>query len=233
MTYNTYDPIILIIYITIVAYVINRMILNFNDEYKVKLDEDLFKEEVAKLNLQDTIGVGFNFDKQYEFDKLKQLKIKITNKSSTHALHVDWDESTITDFRGRSRRVTRVVPGNTIDLFQEQVSSAIAPGTSLSEIITAEDALNRKDPKDTKVALEMDVAKALVNPKDLEPRKIEPVKYGKFMRRVLELDVYLDLAIRVVGPTSILNNDRALVRCKLVFTKLHWTAALPWNPRVA
>jgi hypothetical protein len=231
MTYNSYDPIILIIYIAVVAYVLNRMVVNFNDEYKIKFDESLFKEELEKLNLQDVINVGFNFDKQYEFDKLKQLKIKITNKSKTHAVYVDWDGSTVTDFRGRSRRVTRVVPGNTLDLFGEQVSSAIAPDTSLSEVITAEDALNRKDSKEAPIALQVDVTKTLVNPKDLEPKKVDPTRFGKFMKRVVELEFYVDLAIRIIGPTSLANNDRALIRCKLILSKLHWTAALPWNPR--
>jgi hypothetical protein len=231
MTYNPYDPIILIIYIAIVAYVINRMIDSFNDEYKIKLDEDLLKEDLTKIDLQDVIAIGFRFDKQYEFDKLKQLSIKVTNKSKTHAIYVDWDNSTLTDLRGRSRRVTRVVPGNTLDLFQEQVSSAIAPDTSLGETITAEDALSRKDPKDIKVALEMDVAKAIVDPTALKPKKVDPTRFGKFKARVIDLDFYLDLAVRFAGPTSITHGDRALIRCKFVLSKLHWTAALPWNPR--
>lgn len=180
------DPIILTIYLVCITLALFKIVGSFNDEYTASLDDETLKQQLADHNLQDVVGVGFDFDKRYEFgkdDKLRQFKVKVTNKSQTHSIYIDWDCCTMTDLQGRSRRVTRLVPGTTLDLFQNQVFSTVAPGAALKEVITAEDVLKRKEPSDTDsaVALEMEVSKplldfeALKKSKDEPPRKIRPL----------------------------------------------------------
>jgi hypothetical protein len=227
---------VLITYIVCITAAISRIINSFNDEYAVRLDEAALKQNLADQKLEDMLGIGFGFDKRYEFgqdDKLRKFGITITNKSSTHSIYVDWDYCTMTDLGNRARRVTRLMPGTTLDLFQSQAFSAIAPETTLKETITAEDVLKRKEPKDDKipVALEMDTDKPLLNFEGLlKGKDPEKKKYTRFVATVQNLEFFLDLAVRIVGPARS-SDDHALIRCKFILQKLPWQAGLPWNPR--
>jgi hypothetical protein len=223
------DPIFLAIYLVCIASALFKIIDSFNDEYTVTLDEDSLKQQLADQNLQDTVGLGFDFEKRYEFgkdDKLKQFGVKVTNKSKTHSIYVDWDYCATTD---------RLVPGSTLDLFQNQVFSTVAPGATLKEVVTAEDILKRKEPKDkdAAVALEMEVSKplldfeALKKSKDSAPKK----KYALFVERIAPLEFSLDLALRLIGSTAVADGDRIQLHCKFILKKLPWLAGVPWNPR--
>lgn len=227
---STWDLLILITYLVCIITAITRIINSFNDEYAVKLDESELKQNLADQNLQDLIGVSFGFDKRYEFgknDKLKKFGVNITNKSKTHSIYVDWDYCTMTDLGSKARRVTRLMPGTTLDLFQPQVFSAIAPETTLKETITAEDVLKRKEAKDDKVpvALEMDVGKPLLDFKGVDKKK-----YTRFVATLQTLEFSLVLAVRIVGPARS-STDHSLIRCRFTLQKLPWQAGLPWNPR--
>ncbi|MEX0269935.1 hypothetical protein AB3R30_12385 [Leptolyngbyaceae cyanobacterium UHCC 1019] len=232
------DPIILVIYLIVITWALSKIVSSFNDEYTVSLDEEILKQQLADQNLQDIVGVGFDFEKRYEFgkdDKLKQFGVKVTNKSQTHSIYIDWDYCATTDLQGRSRRVTRLIPGTTLDLFQNQVFSTVAPGATLKEIITAEDVLKRKEPKDkdAAVALEMEVSKPLLDFEALKKSKDDPPKkkYARFISRIDPLEFSLDLALRLIGSTYSAEGDRIQLRCKFILKKLPWQAGLPWNPR--
>lgn len=232
---RTLDLLILITYFVCVATIIARIINSFNDEYTVRLDEDALKANLQEQNLQGVLGISFGFDKRYEFgkdDKLKKIGITISNKTTSHSVYVDWDYCTLTDLDGRARRVTRLVPGTTLDLFQQQAFSAIAPETTLKESLTAEDVLKRKDPpKDMPLALEVDIGKPLFDFEGLlkgkDPQK---KKYTRFVTTLETLSFSLDLAMRFIGPTQLVEGH-AIVRCKFIIQKLPWQAGLPWNPK--
>lgn len=229
---NPVDPIILTAYLLCIAYFISQIIKSFNDEFSIQLDEERLKSVLAERvvdgdnQLQDVVEISFKFDKRYEFDKLKQLAVSIKNKAANHSIYVDWDYSAITDVVGRSRRVTRLAPGTTIDLFQAQALSTIAPNTTLKETITAEDVLARKkeDAKDSPLNLEYEITKPLID------FKADKGKYQKFMKRAIELDFFLELAFRLVGPGR-LGGERFYVPCRFVLKKYPWTVGLPWNPK--
>lgn len=233
---SPWDLLILIAFLICILTAITRIINSFNDEYAVRLDEDALKQNLADQNLQDMIGVSFSFDKRYEFgknDKLKKFGVSITNKSKTHSIYVDWDYCTMTDLGSKARRVTRLMPGTTLDLSQPQVFSAIAPETTLKETITAEDVLKRKEPKDkdVSVALEMDVDKPLLDFAGLlKGKDPEKKKYTRFVATMQNLEFSLVLTVRVVGPARS-STDHALIRCRFILQKLPWQAGLPWNPR--
>lgn len=216
---NNSDPILLTVYLLSIAYFIQRIINAFNDEFIVRPDEPLINQQLEDQNLKEILGISFGLEKRYEFDKLKQVGIIISNKSSSHSIYVDWDCSAFTDLGGRSRRVTRLPPGTTLDLFQNQVFSTVAPNTTLKEAITAEDILKRKGE-----AGEFEIAKPLLDPDALK-------KNTKFMKSATELTFSLELALRTIGPTRTLGGDRAHILCKFMLKKLPWTAGLPWNPK--
>ncbi len=229
------DLITLLIYIVCIITVLNQIKESFNDEYTVTLDKDVLKEQLETYNLQDIVDVSFGFDKRYEFgksDKLKQIGVTVKNKSKTHSVYVDWDQCAVTDLQGRSRRVTRLMPGTTLDLFQSQVFSTIAPETTLKEKVTAEDVLKRQEAKDNaSVALEMDVAEPLINFEAFGKEKDNKKKYTRFLAHLETLDFSLTLALRLAGYTLANGKDFATVRCRFILTKLPWQAGLPWNPK--
>lgn len=238
---NPTDPIVLTVYLLCIAYFLNQIKESFNDEFTIRLldadaDKDSktardtekeggLKQQLETQSLQDILGISFKFDKRYEFDKLNQLSISISNKSDTQSIYVDWDYSAFTDLDGRSRRVTRLMPGTTLDLFQNQVFSTIAPKTTLKENITAEDLLDRKEG-----GLPVEIKKPLIDlskPKDGDAAK----RYEKFMGHQIQLVFFLELALRIVGPGQTPGGDRVNVRCKFLLEKLPWQAGLPWNPK--
>lgn len=237
---NLVDPIILTAYILCISYFLYLIVDAFNDEFTVKLDADFLKNQLTEQNLQDLLSISVKFDSRYEFDKLKQLAVSISNKASHErvddnphsiSVYVDWDYCAFTDLEGRSRRVTRLMPGTTVDLFQNQVFSTIAPSTTLKEAITAEDLLQRKgDRKADKLDaasplnLEVEIIKPLIDPAALK-------KNDKFMKRYADLEFFLGLALRIVGPNHSIGGDRVYILCKFVMHKLPWTAGLPWNPK--
>lgn len=237
---NLVDPIILVAYLLCIIYFLYLIREAFNDEFTIRLDADFLKRQLDDQNLQNLLAISFKFDSRYEFDKLKQLAISISNKASNEkaddkphsiSIYVDWDYCAFTDLEGRSRRVTRLMPGATVDLFQNQVLSTIAPSTTLKEAITAEDLLQRKGArKDDKLDaasplnLEVEITKPLIDPAALK-------KNDRFMRRYTDLEFFLGLAFRIVGPHQAPGGDRIYVLCRFVIHKLPWTAGLPWNPK--
>lgn len=229
------DAVLLTTYLVLIGVALFKIANSFNDEYTVKLDEDHLKAQLESQTIQEKIGIGFGFDKRYEFgknDKLKQFGINVSNKSKTHSIYVDWDYCALTDLMGRSRRVTRLVPGSTLDLFQVQVFSSVAPDATLKETITAEDVLKRNESKDSPVALKIEVDKPLLDFVALSKGKDpEKKRYTRFFERLDPLEFFLDLALRFVGPDTLGEGNRAQVRCRFIIEKLPWKAGLPWNPR--
>jgi hypothetical protein len=251
---NPADPIIFTAYLLSIAYFIYKIIDSFNDEFAIDLlkennengapeEKDGGLKQVLEANhLQDIIDVGFNFDKRYEFATLQKLSISINNKTSDSSIYVDWDCSAIigsgvSDLE-KSRRTTRLMPGTTLDLFQDQVFSTVAPKTTLKETITAEDILQRKgDRKGDKLDaaapqnLEVEPGKPLFDLSSPKPDSKEDVKrrYRRFMKAKQKIAFSVDLAFRLVGPGKSLGGETKRIRCKLILTKLSWWAGVPWN----
>lgn len=223
------DFVLLTVYFLGVSYVLYQIVNSFNDELTIRLDEDEFKDQLKSLNLADAVNITFRFDNRYEFDKLKGLAIRIENKSKEYPIYVDWDHCAMTDLDGRSRRVARTPAGGTFDLLQSQVFSVIAPGKTLREIIAAEDQLTRKGESGV-----LEVNKTLVDFTKPDPKRSTPAqrqRYQDFMGSRINLEVYLEIALRFVGANTAITGDRTRVVCKFIITKLDWTAGLPWNPR--
>jgi len=208
---NQFDLLILAIYIICVTYVINEAIKSLDARFTVRFESDDLKQQLQEQNLQDTIGVGFGLASRYtKPDELQRLPIIISNRSSRYSIYVDWDHSSFTDFDGRSRRVIRLMPGLTTDLFQPQVFSAIAPGKTLKEAVTAEDALKRESDA-------VKIGGPLVN-------------LGSLRTAADKKEFSLRLVLRVYDPTGGGGDDRFhALSCKFAVRRLPWTDALPWK----
>ncbi|HEY9906098.1 MAG TPA: hypothetical protein V6D18_00660 [Thermosynechococcaceae cyanobacterium] len=235
---NSVDAVILTAYLLCLTYFLYKIVQSFNDEFIVQVNEDSIKQQLNDRNLQDLLEIKFKFEKQYEYNALKQVGVGISNKSSDHSIYVDWDYSSFNDLEKRSRRVTRLAPGVTLDLSNEQVFSTIAPNTVLKETITAEDTLQRKsERKDKKldtpspVNLELEVAKPLIDLKPEKPSDDLKKRLGKFTKAQIDLEFFLELAFRFAGADQTFGGDRVHVLCQFTLRKLPWQAGLPWNPK--
>ena len=223
---NNTDLLLLTIYILCVTYVLYQIINSFNDEFTIVLEKKDLDEQLEDLKLNDRVEVSFKFDKRYEFDKLKEFGVNIKNKSKEHPVFVDWNMSSVTDLDGKARRVTRLIAGNSLDLFQEQALSPVPPGTIMKEKVVAEDMLARKGDDGP-----MEVSKTLV---DLtKPKKPgDPLKrYLDFVAMQRTLEISLSLMVRFVGDGSPATGYPIPINCKFTLTKLDWKAGLPWNPK--
>lgn len=223
---NNTDLLLLTIYILCVTYVLYQIINSFNDELTIVLEKKDLDKQLEDLKLNDRVEVSFKFDKRYEFDKLKEFGVNIKNKSKEHPVFVDWNMSSVTDLDGKARRVTRLIAGNSLDLFQEQALSPVPPGTTMKEKVVAEDMLARKGDDGP-----MEVSKTLV---DLsKPKKPgDPLKrYLDFVAMQRTLEISLSLMVRFVGDGSPATGYPIPINCKFTLRKLDWKAGLPWNPK--
>ncbi len=223
---NNIDLLLLTIYFLCVTYVLYQIINSFNDEFTINLEKKDLEEQLEKLKLNDRLEISFGFDKRYEFDKLKDFGVNVKNKSSEHPLFVDWNMSSITDLDGKARRLTRLIAGNSLDLFQEQALSPVPPETTLKEKVVAEDMLSRKGDDGP-----MEVSKTLL---DLaKPGKPGDAlkRYNDFVALQRTLQFSLSLMVRFVGEGSPATGYPIPIKCTFTLTKLDWKAGLPWNPK--
>jgi hypothetical protein len=209
------------------------------------MDDEFLKSQLEQNSLTDRAAISLKFDKQYEYNKIKQFGIEITNSSSNGSIYVDWNRCIVTDWREagtegglKARRITRLNPGTTIDLFQEQVFSTIAPKTTLKETITAEDLLQRKgDRKDDKLPeasplnLEIEVVKPLLDFKPEKPSDNVKRLLAEFKECEIELEFFVEIALRLVGADWCAQGDCVNILCRLIIVHLPWYAGVPWNPR--
>lgn len=140
---SNWDVIILAIYLTCVVYVFYQAIDSLEDQVTIQLARQILQDQLAQNKLTDLVQINFALKPFYGFDPLQDLSIMVQNLAEEAPLYVDWDRSTLSDFKGRSRRVIRIPAGMPLDLFPAQVFSVIGPGQTLNERITAEDTFQR------------------------------------------------------------------------------------------
>ena len=224
--------IILMIYILVVYWTINRMIASIDDIVKVDFQKGAVDNQLKEQNLQDTVGISFKTG-TYGLDKvqndLKELSMSIENKSDSIAVYIDWDNSSfVVEHSKQSRRVIRKSPDLTRDLAIFQVPTIIAPKKTISENVTAEDVFQRD--KESGV---YKPASPLINVAGVKGNK---KLYKDFLDGKKNLEFSLQLVLRIseiragiapginVPPVSIIN-------CPFTIKKLPWTYALPWNKK--
>ncbi|RCJ30908.1 hypothetical protein A6770_20505 [Nostoc minutum NIES-26] len=225
--------VVLTLYIIGVSYVFNLMVESIDDKIKFEFQKAVVDDQLKEQNLQDQIGISFKLNASYSFDDLKELLVSIENKSDNLAVYVDWDNSSlVAEYSKQSRRVIRKSPDLTRDLAVPQSPSLIAPGKTLSEVVTAEDVFERDKEAGTYSA-----KKPLVNINGLKAGGPPQKKlYNGFINRRNELQFSLQLVLRLselrVGLTPGVNIPPVcIINCPFIVKKLPWTYALPWNKK--
>jgi hypothetical protein len=207
------DLLILVIYILSLVFVYNNALDSLKDIISVEFDAAFLQEQIKTQELGDLVAIKGEVSGKVIGD-IKEVSLSIENKSSESFLHVVWDQSVINDFGKRSRRVIRLSPGTTLDLMQSQASSAIAPGQTLKEKITAEDVLQRN--KDTQ---SLEIGNSLFNGKDLA--KAWEGGGAKFL---------VILILQNSNPGVSLEKPHLLM-CQFKIVKTSWIKAVEWKPK--
>ena len=208
-----FDLLIVVIYLISLVYIGNRAINNMEDWATVQLDQSALKDQLTINGQAKAIALTIPLQGQYQFGKINDLALNLTNHSPI-PIYVDWDSSTLTDFKGRSRRVIRINPNMIMDLSRSQVSSVIAPGKSLMEKIVAEDMLKRTAEGTLQVGspiVDLSAARGLSSD-------------GK-------LEFSLRLLIRLVDSGSATDSDattQALL-CRFIVRRVPWDQGMPWK----
>lgn len=209
---RNWDLLILVSYFISVTYIFYRAIKSIDKQLNIKLNKDFLRTQLETQDLADLITIKFKLKDQYQTDKVQDLLINIENQSATASIAVDWDQSCLTDFEGRSRRVIRMMPGMTLDLFQPQVLSVIAPQQTLKERLTAEDILKRNDSGVLEMASPL----------------FAPIKLQKASEK--NDHFYLKLILKVSAPPDSTYHGRTYaISCQFTVIKLPWTDALDWK----
>jgi hypothetical protein len=229
------DLFILTVYVIVVTYTLYKMIDSLEDQTTIKFDKDDLDRQLEEQGLKGSIDVKFKFEDRYSFDQPKTLSITVDNKFEQSVTYIDWDRSSLSDYTGRSRRVVRLTPDKRIDtLFQPQMSSTIAPGSALSETITAEELLKFVGDSGT-----LEASAPLVNIDQLQknaksPKATDAQKKlnADFMAGKAPLPFTLQLALRIsntLGDTG--THNFHVLACRFNLHKVPWQDALPFNPK--
>ena len=222
----SFDLFLLTVYFLCVTSVLVRVIDSFNDEFFIIVDKDELTKQLESVKLADRVDISFGFKGRYEFHTLKEFGVNVKNKSNDQPLYVDWNASSLTGLDGKARKVTRLIPGNSLDLSQSQALSPIAANNTLKEKIVAEDMLKRKG-DDGPLEIEntlLDLTK---------PKKPGDAlnQYLAFMSLQGKLKFSLNLMLRVVNDGTPSTGYGIPIRCDFSLQKLRWQAGLPWNPK--
>ncbi|MGJ3246830.1 MAG: hypothetical protein ACFE0I_12235 [Elainellaceae cyanobacterium] len=228
------DIFVLAVYLITVAYILSKAKDSLeqakasDQKTRISLNQEQLSQELERRGLSNHIAIHLNFDGSYflsddpSADKQpKTLSLSVINNSND-AIYIDWDRSSLTDLRGRSRRVIRLVSYKSLDLSYPQVFSTVGPGQTLSEKITAEDLLERNAETET-----LEATKPLIDIQGL--KKSNSGLYNDFMAEKKPLTYYLCLVLRMPDPADPVRGDRLYnVRCEIQVHKLPWTIVLPW-----
>ncbi|MEY2976702.1 MAG: hypothetical protein ACO3NK_12305 [Prochlorotrichaceae cyanobacterium] len=121
-----FSILVLIVYLTIAFYVVYRARESLIDEKRKQqaaivsgkavikpLVSDLDKilnAQLEPLGLKGAITVNLGKEKCVVVDQLKQWSITIENKTTTYALFVDWQNSSLTNLQGQARSLACLTP---------------------------------------------------------------------------------------------------------------------------
>lgn len=144
----SFDFLILIVYITLMIYIIYRArqsVLEAKASKQqearagkvlmVPQQEQLAQElerQLSPLNLSGRIQLNLGGRMVIEGDRLDRLSLTIENRTTTYAIYINWKESTLTDLRSQSRSLARITPNEGLS----QANSMVPPQQKFQEGLT-------------------------------------------------------------------------------------------------
>jgi hypothetical protein len=242
---NETDLIILVIYLICIVYVLYQAFDDLEDQTTYQVKAIVFEDDTRLNNRVDIKFDQFKDGNRFKFSENpekvsgqpKTIEVTVVNKFHNASIRLDWDNSTISDYRKRARRVIRLTPGMT-EVPQTQAQSLVAPGLSLKANVTAEEVL--KQNQETGL---VEPIKPLVDIADL-PRDFENKKLGKKTQREIEVlytnfmdrKASLEFSLRLLLLFSEFVNGvkqeyGEFVECQFIVTKVPLLDQLPWTPK--
>jgi hypothetical protein len=237
------DLIILFIYLIGVTYVLARAIGSLDDQTRMDFDkkrsnydQQVTEKKFGDIPLKDILEVGFSPEPvRYKFsEQPKFVQMTMRNKSDKLYIYVHWDDSSMTNYEARVRRVLRISPGVRLtDLTESQVPGIAPPMHALRDRMTTDEsmALNKNNV--------FEATKPIVDLDELERRsklRITPQKVKDmhllFKERKEPLVFTLFLRIEIVDPTANPKNSEFYVlTLSFALYKMPWLDHLPWSPK--
>lgn len=218
------DWIIITVYLICVASVLLRAFSSLLvAQISIVLNDRLLARQLQEQNI-NFIDVKFRLANQYDVDQLKELDLIIYNQSDNMTVYIDWDYCCLIDVEGRSYRVVRLPPGTTFDLLPSQIVSAIPPGQTLQQKLTAESSLKRES--------ETSPLKPIAPVVNLSRLKPYPKSKLAPDAQLPTLNFYLRLALRTTPrSTDLTNANLYILNCEFLASKLPWTENIPWRKK--
>ena len=199
------------VYLLCVAYIFSKISSELQEFVTIEFDQESILSQLEKQNLHECVGVKFKLSDLYKPNQIKTLPITITNTSESKSIYVDWEQSTLTNLEGESRRLIRLVPGMNMDLSQPQVCGIVAPSQNLTEKIVAENSLSRNG----------EGTLSVTNPL-FKPSKLQAAARvgGRFNLRLI-----LELANPAVGMRG---GSIHVLNCEFSVARTPWRRTIPW-----
>lgn len=144
----SFDLLILIVYVTCMVYVLYKARQSVIDAKIARREEaragkvlvipnqEILNQELERqllpLNLSDRIQLSLGNRIIVEGDRLDRLSLTIANRTTTYAIYLNWQESTLTDLRSQSRSLARITPNQGLS----QTTSMVPPAQRFRESVT-------------------------------------------------------------------------------------------------
>ncbi len=207
-----WNLLIVVVYLICIILVFYQVAQSLDKYVGVRADKEDIDQNIAKKKLEDTIDLKFALPDMREMDKFRDIGIVIQNLSPTRSLAINWQQSTLSNLKGKSQRVIREVPGMKIDLSQPQTFTTVGPSQNIAAKITTETTLK----PGSEGSLEL--AKPLFSPEEL---KSLPEEGGEFK---------LNLSIQVSGPGEKAGKGTVyVIPCRFIVSKTPRTKVAYWH----
>lgn len=209
------DIFIVILYFLILIIIFGKMIEEINQGLIIILDSSALQTQITQQNLTEILELKFKFADAYRNQALPHLILELKNKSLVQAIYLNWQYSTLTDFKGRSHRIIYDVPGLTMDLFQPQVFTVIAPGQTLEAKLLTENCLTRDTQNNA-----LSVKNPVFDWKTLKENIIE--------NKAFSLQLVLQITDPIYQSPQINLNT---LKCQFKLEEIPWRQVLYWHSK--
>lgn len=255
-----FDWIVVALFLIAVAYVINQAIAYVEQQTTPKFLDGDFNNQLKEKTLEETalsniVAISFRFEPsryKYSFYKADQdeqprsLFMTVRNISQNVNIYIDWDQSSITDYKGTARRVIRLGMDErlnpTLYPLNAQAPSPVTPGNSVTARITAEDILKPEtdaksgdkflkpgEPIVSMTKLQGDIKNKKL-PKEVRDKREKQKEDFEYWRKPLEFSIRLMLRMVDLNQNQPNEYQYALL-LKFTVSRVIWREVLPWNPK--
>lgn len=215
MPINSFEFLILIIYIWILWYVYQSVVAELDQLTAIQPNQAQLNAQLEKLNLQGKLTIQCAFSKSPLSEEMRTFMLTIANRQEEgNYIYLDWHRSTFRNFKGEVKRLLRLPKGRNLDLFQAQSPSILAPGESIVEAVTIEDV----------IVFNQESGFVIVHPiLTLKEMKAARDKGQQF---VVNLFLYQPARPELNQPERYYT-----IACPFAVKKLPWQNAVYWKPK--